>query len=111
MRQLTPLKAIRIKCVDCAGGEMKAVRSCQHDDCSHYLLRLGKGSRKTMKPIRAFCISCCNDQRDEVRQCPSVKCPLWQYRFGKRLKNTQSLPEILTTEGVLKMEIVNRGNG
>jgi hypothetical protein len=101
---LTPLKAIRTKCVDCSGHEFKEVRNCQHEDCSLYPLRMGKGSRATLKQIRAYCLWCCVGQKHEVKLCPSVQCPLWAYRFGKRHKNASDLSEICMTEGVLEVE-------
>ena len=105
MSNLTPLKAIRARCIDCSGFELKEVRNCQHLDCPLYPLRMGKGARATLKRIRAYCLWCCNNQGSEVRFCPSVKCPLWEYRFGKgkeSLKKCPLLQEILTTDGVLE---------
>lgn len=110
----TPLKAIRKRCIDCSGFEIKMVRECPFDgindtECPLYPLRIGKGSRATLKRIRAYCIWCCNDQSNEVKLCPSVKCPLWEYRFGKRPKKASFLPEILTTEWLLEANGVNKG--
>jgi hypothetical protein len=82
--KLTPLRAIRSKCIDCSGHELNEVRNCQADDCPLFSLRMGRGNRKTFRAIRSYCLWCCG-QRDEVRQCPSVKCSLWEFRFGKRL--------------------------
>ena len=42
-KKLTPLKAIRQKCIECSGGSFKEVRECQHDDCSLFNNRFGKG--------------------------------------------------------------------
>lgn len=104
---LTPLQAIRQKCIDCSGFELNQVRECPFDGkndklCPLYSLRMGKGSRATLKQIRAYCLWCCIGQRDEVRQCPSVKCSLWGFRFGRRPQKCFVLPEIATTEGVLE---------
>ena len=82
--KLTPLRAIRSKCIDCSGHELNEVRNCLFEDCPLFSLRMGRGSRATLKQIRAFCMWCCIGQRNEVRLCPSVKCSLWVYRFGKR---------------------------
>jgi hypothetical protein len=104
-KSLTPLKAIRARCIDCSGFERKEVKNCQHLDCPLYHLRTGKGARATLKKIRSYCLWCCNDRGEEVRLCPSVKCPLWAYRLGKRRARPQEcpiLPEILTTGHVLK---------
>ena len=111
--RITPLKAIRKKCIDCSGYELKRVSECPFDGvkeekCVLYPLRMGRGSRSTLRPIRAYCIWCMNGQRGEVRLCPSVDCSLWEYRFGRRPQKSISMPEIVTTEGVLGTEIVQR---
>lgn len=108
-RLLTPIKAIRAKCIDCSGNELKQVRECPFDGkndklCPLYSLRMGKGSRATLKQIRAYCLWCCNGQKDEIKLCPAVKCSLWEYRLGKRPKKCCLLPEIATTEGVLAIK-------
>ena len=41
MRRLTPMKAIRAKCIDCSGGNMAEVRKCEIDDCSLFIYRMG----------------------------------------------------------------------
>ena len=42
MAKLTPLKAIRIKCLDCSCGSVKEVRECPVKDCVLYLYRMGR---------------------------------------------------------------------
>jgi hypothetical protein len=41
MKNLTPLKAIRAKCIDCSGGQLKEVRECIITDCPLYPFRMG----------------------------------------------------------------------
>lgn len=38
----TPLKALRAKCMDCAGGSTKEVRLCPATDCPSWQWRFGK---------------------------------------------------------------------
>ena len=102
MKRLTPLKAIRARCIDCSTGELKEVRECPSEDCPLYPLRMGKGSRATLRQIRTYCLWCCNDQSKEVKLCPAVRCSLWEFRFGRRPQKSNLLPEIVTTEGVLE---------
>jgi hypothetical protein len=40
--RLTPVKAIRAKCLDCMGGSSKEVKRCNIPDCSLFPYRLGK---------------------------------------------------------------------
>ena len=39
---MTPLKAIRLKCLDCSGTSVKEVRLCHLWDCSLWAYRRGK---------------------------------------------------------------------
>lgn len=41
MERLSPVKAIRVKCLDCAGG-MKEVRLCSTESCPLYPYRMGR---------------------------------------------------------------------
>ncbi len=38
---LTPIKAIRAKCLDCCGGQAKEVRLCPCENCPLYPYRMG----------------------------------------------------------------------
>jgi hypothetical protein len=40
MKNLTPIKAIRVKCLDCASSQ-KMVRECQEFDCPLFNYRMG----------------------------------------------------------------------
>ena len=46
MKTLTPLKAIREKCLDCSGGQPKEVRLCPVTDCPLWPYRMGKNPRR-----------------------------------------------------------------
>jgi len=96
---MTPLKAIRVRCLNCVGFEKTVVRECDFTNCPLHALRMGRGARATLKVIRAYCMWCCNDQRAEVKQCPAKECPLSQYRSGRRPKMTRLIPGIASTAG------------
>lgn len=38
----SPLKAIRAKCLDCSGGQVKEVRLCPIATCPLYSFRMGR---------------------------------------------------------------------
>lgn len=42
MKKLTPVKAIRAKCIDCCCGDRKEVRECTITQCPLYPYRMGK---------------------------------------------------------------------
>ena len=42
---LTPMKAIRAKCLDCVCGSPYEVRKCTCEDCPLYVYRLGHRPR------------------------------------------------------------------
>ena len=46
MEILTPVKAIRAKCIDCCGGSSFEVKECPIKDCSLYPYRLGKNPNR-----------------------------------------------------------------
>lgn len=89
MSKLTPIKAIRQRCINCSGFELKEVRECAFTDCPLFEYRSGhrpkqKAKRTPMKAIRAHCIGCCDNNVREVRLCTAEKCPLHPFRSGKR---------------------------
>ncbi len=46
MKQLTPLRAIRVWCLDCQGNSPKAVRFCESADCHFFVYRFGKNPNR-----------------------------------------------------------------
>ncbi len=40
--KLTPMRAIRLKCLDCSAGSAKEIRLCPIPDCELYIYRMGK---------------------------------------------------------------------
>lgn len=58
---LTPLKAIRAKCLDCMNGQINEVKLCTRPDCPLYGYRLGKNPN--IKP-REYT----EEQRAEMRE-------------------------------------------
>lgn len=52
MAKITPMKAIRLKCLDCTAGQVKEVKNCPVKNCPLYGYRMGhrpKGEESTMK--------------------------------------------------------------
>ena len=46
MKELTPLKAIRVKCLDCCVGSSYEVRICHISDCPLHPYRFGKNPKR-----------------------------------------------------------------
>lgn len=46
MKTLSPVKAIRSKCLDCSADQPSEVRYCQATDCSIYPYRFGKNPNR-----------------------------------------------------------------
>ncbi len=46
MKVLTPIKAIRAKCLDCSGGQYIEVKLCPIKDCTLYPYRMGRRPKK-----------------------------------------------------------------
>jgi len=49
--RLTPIKAIRAKCIDCCAGSRTEVRICHIDYCPLHPYRMGKRPAKPDKVI------------------------------------------------------------
>lgn len=45
MKKFTPIRAIRVKCLDCASSQ-KMVKGCQEVDCPLHFFRLGHNPRR-----------------------------------------------------------------
>lgn len=52
MERLSRSKAIRLKCVDCCGGNMAEVRKCPATHCPLWRYRMGKEENDELKPVR-----------------------------------------------------------
>jgi hypothetical protein len=76
-------KAIRARCLNCAGWFHKEVTSCTFTDCPLHPFRFGQGKQNAKarsKAIRKYCLWCMNGQHGEISKCPSKDCPLFVYR-------------------------------
>ena len=120
MRGLTPVRAIRAKCIDCSGGQIREVKECKQKSCKNWPYRHGKrpkpGSEEervllaTMRrltpiqAIRAKCKDCCAGATKEVKLCPSNHCPHWSYRHGKRPERGSEEERVLLVLGNLTID-------
>ena len=91
VRRLTPLRAIRKKCLWCCPGSSHKVRLCSITDCTLHPYRFRKrpkrpeanGRLTAMKAIRRNCLDCSACSPAEVRGCQIRDCMLHRYRMGK----------------------------
>jgi hypothetical protein len=101
----TPLKAVRLACLECCNGSALEVRECVATSCPLWTFRFGRRpsaenklavvgkpiypleKRLTgtsgLKAIRRKCLDCSGGTDAAVRACTVSACPLYQYRFGK----------------------------
>lgn len=47
--RLTPVRAIRLKCLDCSANQIKEVKECPVSECALYLFRMGKNPNRAGK--------------------------------------------------------------
>lgn len=59
--QKNPVKAIRVKCIDCCGGMMSMVQDCGIPSCPIYPFRSGKNPFRTKKEMS-------EEQREAVKE-------------------------------------------
>ena len=91
-------KAVRERCLNCAGWFYKEVAKCIFTDCPLHSFRSGQGKQNAKaraKAIREYCLWCMNGQHNEVTECPSKDCSLFPYRKTRTDKSTEikSLPK------------------
>lgn len=60
-KEISPLKAIRLNCLECSGGLSDAVKDCPIETCAVYPFRFGKD------PSRAP-MNLSDDQRSALRE-------------------------------------------
>jgi hypothetical protein len=46
MKRISPLKAIRLKCLECCSGSWLQVKNCKASDCCLWEFRFGKNPHK-----------------------------------------------------------------
>lgn len=87
---MTPLRAIRLKCLDCCCGQAWEVRDCSCPDCGLYPYRLGKNpARARLKNNGSFAKNTAQRTIQPVKATPRVSIspareqPL--YSLGKRV--------------------------
>ena len=56
MKEITPMKAIRLKCLYCSCGQLSEVKECSIKNCALYPFRMGykldeNGNRRKGKPL------------------------------------------------------------
>ena len=88
-------KAIRERCLNCAGWYPKKVTNCTFSDCPLLPFRSGQGKQNAKaraKAIRKYCTWCMNGQHGEVSKCPSTDCSLFPYRKTKTDRSTEIKP-------------------
>ncbi len=125
-KTLSPLKRIRLFCLDCMGGSPGLVRECRDLSCPFFLYRMGRAERDEREPeapehgrdeavaparplrvIRRCCMRCAHNDRKAVRECGAREtCALWLCRFGVRPRTVEKMrarrrrPKELTLPGL-----------
>lgn len=68
-KKVTPLKAIRAKCLDCCCGQSYEVKNCTAEDCPLYLFRFGKNPniKYEMTEARAAALKTAYERMAAVR--------------------------------------------
>ena len=58
---MTPIKAIRAKCLECSNGQYSEVRACPATDCPLYAYRFGHRPKSDEEPAEAVFGEKCAD--------------------------------------------------
>ena len=88
---LTPMQAIRRKCLWCCDGSHTEVRLCPASDCPLHEYRSGKrpecANRTPLQAVKAKCRDCYGTTWADVQKCGGLKlidgpCTLYPFRQG-----------------------------
>ncbi len=86
---VAPVKAIRLKCLECCLDQAQEVQLCPVKDCTLYRYRFGRkpaastGDGTPLRTIRTRCLDCSGYSTKEVRDCTFTGCSLHPYRMGR----------------------------
>lgn len=91
-------KAIRERCLNCAGWSYIEVTNCTFTDCHLFPYRSGQGKQNAnnrSRAIRKYCLWCMSCKHGEVSRCPSTDCCLFPFRKVKTDRSSEigSLPK------------------
>lgn len=97
---MTPLQAIRKKCLECMNDQPSLIRDCHQSDCILHPYRMGRieegADRRLLRVIRSFCLEYAGS-KSEVRNCAHgdaylglFSCPLFDFRMGRRPRIKES---------------------
>ena len=83
IKDINRRKAIRERCLNCSGWELRQVRNCEITKCKLHPFRSGIGEQDAKareKVIRVYCLKCSGGKHSEVKKCPVKDCPLFAFR-------------------------------
>jgi len=90
---ITPLHAVRFRCLDCCGYLQAEVKNCPIKDCPLYPYRMRTGRIK-LRVIRQNCLECMGGSPDNVKSCTDKNCSLFPFRFGKNPNISEKTREL-----------------
>jgi hypothetical protein len=101
----TPLRAVRLACLECCDGSANEVRQCVATSCPLWTFRFGRrpsaedkaavaskpvyplekrlSGTSGLKAIRRKCLDCSGGTDAAVRSCTIGACPLFEFRLGR----------------------------
>ena len=111
-RRPSPLKALRLSCLDCCNGSVSEVALCNATSCAHWLFRFGRKPHTAaiaevagvathpheksqtqaelanqpgapLKAIKRRCLDCSGGNQRDAINCQETACPSHPYRLGK----------------------------
>jgi len=85
MKRLTPIKAIRARCIFCSNNQFDEIKNCLVPECPLFPLRFGRRVKgiSSLRSIRKYCYGCGEGTAFDIKNCEITDCSLYQLRFGK----------------------------
>lgn len=90
---MTPGETIRKQCVECCGGVVSEIPTCDASKtCVFHKYRMGRG-RPSVKLMRKFCLDCMCGSYEAVKDCTTPTCIVYPYRFGRAVNRGEMTEE------------------
>jgi len=109
IKDINRRKAIRERCINCSGWELRQVRNCEITKCKLHPFRSGKGKQNAKargKAIREYCLWCLVGKPSEVTKCPVPNCPLFAFR-KQRLDRSVEIDSAIKKHPIAFVSLAN----
>ena len=109
IKDINRRKAIRERCLNCSGWELRQVRNCEITKCRLHPFRKRNDKQDAKargKAIKAYCLWCSGGKPSEVTKCPVPDCPLFAFR-KQRLDRSVEIDSAIKKHPIAFVSLAN----